>query len=62
LLVGGQEDGNEFVTPLAYLAAGLLEAHIVAELDHGFVPGEGMEIHRVQKRAVQVEDSGSWHS
>jgi hypothetical protein len=26
LFVSGQEDGNEFVTPLGYLAPGLLEA------------------------------------
>ena len=52
------EDGNEFVSPLAYLASSLFEAHIVAELEQSFLPCDRVEIHRVQKRAVQVEDCG----
>jgi hypothetical protein len=33
---------------------------IVAELEHGLLPCDRMEVHRVQKRAVQIEDSGLW--
>ena len=53
--------GNELVSTLADLASSLFEAHIVAELNHGFLPCERVEIHRVQQRAVQVEDSGFRH-
>lgn len=52
LLFGGPKFGNELVAALADLAAGLLEADVVAELVHRFVPGERVEIHRIQKRAV----------
>jgi hypothetical protein len=58
LFAGGEEDGNELVSPLANLTSSLFEAHIVAELDHRFVPGERVKIHGIQKRSVQVEDSG----
>lgn len=56
LLVRGQEDWNELVTTLADLAPDLFEADVVSEFDHGLLPGERVKIHRVQKRAVQVED------
>jgi hypothetical protein len=45
----------------ADLASNLIEAHIVAELEQSFLPGDRVEIHRVKKRAVQVEDSGFRH-
>ena len=61
LFVGGQEDGDELVSPLAYLGSSLLEADIVAELEQSFLPCERVEIHRVQKCAVNVEDS-SFHN
>jgi hypothetical protein len=44
--------------PLAYLASHLLEVHIVAELEQSFLPCQRVEIHQVQKRAVQIENSG----
>ena len=46
--------------PFSYLASSLFEAHIVAELEQNFLPCDRVEIHRVQKRAVQIEDSGFW--
>lgn len=58
LFVSGQENGNELVSPFPYLASNLFEAHVVSELQHGFLPGESMEIHRVKKCTVQVEDCG----
>src|ERR1700676_4086870 len=58
LFVGGQEYGNELVSALADLASSLLEADVVTELDHGFLPCERMQIHRNQQRAVQVENRG----
>jgi hypothetical protein len=61
LFVGGQEDWNELVAALSDLASRLLEGHVVTELRHRFVPGKGVEIHRIQKRAVQVEDRGFRH-
>jgi hypothetical protein len=48
LFVGSQEDRNELVTALPYLTSDLLEADIVAELHHRFVPGERVEIDGVQ--------------
>jgi hypothetical protein len=50
--VGGQENGNELVTALADLASRLFEGHVVTELRQRFVPSKGVEIHRIQKRAV----------
>src|SRR5882757_1152962 len=55
-----RKTGMSLSPPLAYLASSLFEAHIVAELEQSFLPCDRVEIHRVQKRAVQVEDSGSW--
>jgi hypothetical protein len=61
LFVGGQEDWNELVAALSDLASRLLEGHVVTELHHRFVPGDGVEIDGVQKRPVQVEDRGFRH-
>src|ERR1700675_2242904 len=49
---GVQEGGNELVSALTYLASGLFEADVVAELHHRFVPGDRMKVHRVQESAV----------
>jgi hypothetical protein len=43
------------LSSLSYLASNLFEAHLVAELKHSFLPCDRVEIHRVQKRALQVE-------
>ena len=55
LLCVVQEGGNEFVTALTYLAAGLFKADVVTELYHRFVPGKRMKVHGIQKSAVQVK-------
>jgi len=60
LFVRGQEDGNELVSALADLASHLFETYIVTKLEHGFLPDQRVEIQRVQKRAVEIEDSGFW--
>ena len=44
--------------PLPIWPLDLLEADVVTELHHRFVPGEGMEIDGVQERPVHVEDCG----
>jgi hypothetical protein len=62
LRVRGQEDWNELVATLTDLAPSLLEAHVMAELHHRFVPCEGVKIHRVQERPVEIEDGGFRHS
>src|SRR3978361_44640 len=51
LLVSGQEDRNELVSPLAYLASDLVEAHIVAELEQCLLPRQRLQIQRAQKTA-----------
>lgn len=53
LFVWGEEHGNELVSSLADLTASLLEAHMMAVLDQGFVPGKCVKIHRVEKRSVR---------
>ena len=58
LFVGGQEDWNELVAALSYLASRLLECHVVTELRHRFMPSDGVQIDGVQQRPVQVEDRG----
>jgi hypothetical protein len=30
----------------------------MTELEHGFMPSDSVEIHRIEKSAVQIEDSG----
>ena len=60
LFVLGQKDRNQLVSPFSDLAPSLLEAYIVAKPDHRFVPCDRVQIHRVHKRAVQVEDSGGF--
>ena len=62
LRVGREEVRNQLVAAFADLAPRLLEADVVTELHHGFVPGESVEIDRVEKRPVDVEDGGFWHS
>ena len=52
LVVGREEYGNELVAALADLTSGLFEADVVAELRHRFVPGERVEIDRVQQCPV----------
>ena len=58
LFVGRKEDRNQLVSSFADLASSLVEAHIMTELEHRLLPCEGVEVHRVQQRAVQVEDRG----
>jgi hypothetical protein len=58
LVISRQEDGDKLIASLAYLASRLRKADIVAKFEHRFVPRDRMKIHRVQKRAIQVEDSG----
>jgi hypothetical protein len=53
-----QELGNKLVAALADLAAGLLEADVVAEIHHRFVPCERVKIDGVDQRPVEVEDGG----
>jgi hypothetical protein len=53
-----QKFGDQLVATLADLAAGLLEADVVAELRHGFVPCDRVEVDGIEQRPVQVEDSG----
>jgi hypothetical protein len=62
LLVFRKKYGNELVAALSDLASRLLEADLVAELGHRFMPGERVEIDRVQERSVEVEDSCLRHS
>jgi hypothetical protein len=57
-----KEDRDQLVAALANLASCPLEAYVVAKLRHGFVPGESMEINRVQKCPVEIEDGGLRHS
>jgi hypothetical protein len=61
LFVSRKEYGNELVAALPDLSSHLLEADVVTELRHRFVPGERMEIDGVQQRPVQVEDGGFRH-
>jgi hypothetical protein len=58
LVISGLEDGDKLIASLTYLASRLRKAHVVTKLEHRFVPRDRMEIHRVQKRAIQVEDCG----
>jgi hypothetical protein len=44
LFVGGKKDGNELISPFAYLASNMFEAHIVAELEQSFLPCDRVEI------------------
>jgi site-specific recombinase XerD len=44
------------LSALAHLASSLFEAYLVAALEHRFLPCDRVEIHRVQKRAVLVEN------
>src|ERR1700694_2750323 len=60
LFGGRKENGNELVAALADLASHLLEADVVTELHHRFVPGECMEIDGVQEHSVHVEDWRLW--
>jgi hypothetical protein len=56
LFVGGQED--RLITALAYLTSGVVEADVVAELQHRFMPGERVEILEFLKRAQRVNRRG----
>lgn len=58
LIVDGQKDGNELVSAFTDLASNTFETYVVAKLEQSFLPCQRVEIHRVQKRAVQIEDSG----
>jgi hypothetical protein len=40
------------------MASHLFKTYIVIKLEHGFLPSQRVEIHRVQMRAVEIEDSG----
>jgi hypothetical protein len=61
LVISGLEDGDKLIASLTYLASRLRKAHVVTKLEHRFVPRKRMEIHRVKKRSVQVEDRGFFH-
>lgn len=58
LIVDGQKDGNELVSAFTDLASNTFETYVVAKLEQSFLPCQRVEIHRVQKRAVQIEDCG----
>jgi hypothetical protein len=53
-----QKFGNQLVAALADLAAGLLEADVVTEFRHRFVPCKRVKIDGIKERPVQVEDGG----
>src|ERR1700729_3624092 len=53
-----RKTGMSLSPPLPIWLRACSKPHIVAELKHGFLPCERVEIHRVQQRAVNVEDSG----
>jgi hypothetical protein len=50
------ESAESACRTLAYLASRLFEADVVTELLHRFVPGERVQIDRIEKRPVDVED------
>jgi hypothetical protein len=51
-------DRNKLVSALPDLTSHLLEADVIAELDHGFMPGDRVQVHGIQQGTIQVEDSG----
>jgi hypothetical protein len=57
-----QEDGNQLVAALSYLASRLVEADVVAEPYHGLVPCDRVQINGIRQGAIQVEDRGTWQS
>src|SRR6202012_6278106 len=61
LLSRRQKDRNELVAAFPDLAPHLLEGDVVAELDHGFMPGKRVEIDRVEQGAVEIKDGGFGH-
>jgi hypothetical protein len=57
----GEKFGNELVASLADLAPRLLEADVVTELSHRFMPCERVKIDGIQQRPVEIEDGGVRH-
>ena len=60
LLIRRQKDRNELVAVFPDLAPHLLEADVMAELYHGFMPGKRVEIDRAEVRCRRGQKWQLW--
>ena len=57
-----QEHGHQLIAALADLAANIFELEVVPIVVEGVLPGSGMQIDRIDQRAVDVEDHRFGHN